>query len=102
MDPPVGQSVDDLFSNFCSKLFLCISSHWFFDLPFKKDTRRDSRLQHICSRGWPCGTLVRGNAFGLVKAPCLSLGECQDREVGVGGFSEQKDGDGIVGFLERK
>jgi hypothetical protein len=36
------------------------------------------------SRGWPCGTSMRGEAFGLVKGP--SVGECQDREAGVGGW----------------
>jgi hypothetical protein len=27
-----------------------------------------------------------GEALGLVKARCLSIGECQNREVGVGGL----------------
>jgi hypothetical protein len=39
---------------------------------------------HIHSRGWPCGTSVGGEALGPVKARCPSVGECQEREVGVG------------------
>jgi hypothetical protein len=31
--------------------------------PTKEYTRRDSRL----NIGWPCGTLIRGEALGLVK-----------------------------------
>jgi hypothetical protein len=30
-----------------------------------------------------CGTSMRGEALGLVKARCPSIGECQDREAGV-------------------
>ena len=29
---------------------------------------------------------MRGEALGLVKALCPSVGECQDREAGVGGL----------------
>ena len=29
---------------------------------------------------------MRGEALGLVKARCPSAGQCQDREVGVGGL----------------
>jgi hypothetical protein len=29
---------------------------------------------------------VRGEALGLVKAQCPSVGECQDQEAGVGGL----------------
>ena len=36
------------------------------------------------SRGWPCWTSMRGEALGPVKARCTSVGECQDREAGVG------------------
>jgi hypothetical protein len=39
---------------------------------------------HICSRGWPCWTSVGGEALGSVKVLCPSVGECQDREAGVG------------------
>ena len=39
----------------------------------------------ICSRGWPCGTSMGGEYLGPVKARCPSVGECQDRESGVGG-----------------
>jgi hypothetical protein len=31
----------------------------------------------MCSRGWPCWTSMGGDAFGPVKAPCPSVGECQ-------------------------
>jgi hypothetical protein len=37
----------------------------------------------ICSRGWPCGISVRGEALGLVKARCPSVGDCHNREEGV-------------------
>jgi hypothetical protein len=47
-------------------------------------TTCDSRC--ICSRGWPCWTSVGGEAHGPVKVRCLSEGECQDREAGVGGW----------------
>ena len=40
----------------------------------------------ICSRGWPCGTSMRGETLGLVEAQCLSIREYQDREAGVGGL----------------
>ena len=38
----------------------------------------------ICSKGWPCGTSMRGEALGLVKARCPSVGESQDRGTRVG------------------
>jgi hypothetical protein len=37
-----------------------------------------------------------GEALGPVKALCPSVGECQDREAGVGGLVNR--GDGIGGF----
>jgi hypothetical protein len=39
---------------------------------------------HIYSRGWPCGTSMKGEALGFVKAQCPSVQEFQDREEGVG------------------
>ena len=41
---------------------------------------------------------MRGEALGLVKARCPSIGECQDREAGVGGLMSRRRGDGIGGF----
>jgi hypothetical protein len=41
-------------------------------------------------------------ALGPVKDRCPSVGECQEREVGVGGFIKQEEGDGICGFSEGK
>ena len=41
-------------------------------------------------------------AFSLMKARCPSVGECQDREVGVGGLVSRGRGDGIGGFSEGK
>jgi hypothetical protein len=38
---------------------------------------------HMCSRGWPFWTSMGGQALGLVKAQCFSVGECQGGEVGV-------------------
>jgi hypothetical protein len=55
-------------------------------------------FSHIYSRGWPCWTSLRGEALGLVKALCPIVGECQDREVGVGGLVNQ----GRVGREIRK
>jgi hypothetical protein len=40
----------------------------------------------ICSRGWPCGTSMGGEALGSEKAPCPTVGECQGRKAGVGGL----------------
>jgi hypothetical protein len=45
---------------------------------------------------------MRGEAFGLVKALCPSVGECQVREAGVGGIVSSGRADGIGRFLEGK
>jgi hypothetical protein len=37
-------------------------------------------------------------AFGPVKTRCLSVGECQDREVGVSGLVSRGSRDEIEGF----
>ena len=39
-----------------------------------------------------------GEALGPEKALCPSVGECQDREVEVGGLVSREMGDGIGGF----
>jgi hypothetical protein len=52
----------------------------------------------LCSRGWPCGTSVRGEALGLVKAWCPSVGEGQDGWVGVGGLVSRGGRMGWGGF----
>jgi hypothetical protein len=57
---------------------------------------------HICSRGWTYGTSMGGKALGLVKGQYPSVGECQDREVGVGGLVSKGMGKGIGGFSEGK
>jgi hypothetical protein len=61
----------------------------------------------IYSKGWPCQASMAGEVLGPVKARCSSVGECQDREVGVcklvsrvmgwgGGFrGETRKGDNI-------
>jgi hypothetical protein len=41
---------------------------------------------------------MRGEAFSLVKAQCPSVGECQDREAGVGGLVRRGRGDGMGVF----
>jgi hypothetical protein len=38
---------------------------------------------------------MRGEALGPVKARCPSVGECQAREVSVGGLVSKGRGDGI-------
>ena len=53
---------------------------------------------HIFSRGWPCQTSMGGEALCPVKAQCPSVGECQDREVGVGMLVIMERVDGIGGF----
>jgi hypothetical protein len=55
---------------------------------------------HICSKGWPCGTSMRGEALGEVlpvKAQCPSVGVCQDREAGVGGLVSRRRGQRMGG-----
>jgi hypothetical protein len=39
-----------------------------------------------------------GEAHGPEKAQCPSIGECQDRETGVGRLVSRGRGDGIGGF----
>jgi hypothetical protein len=39
----------------------------------------------ICSRGRPCWTSMGGEALDSRKAWCPSVGECQDRDMGVAG-----------------
>jgi hypothetical protein len=38
----------------------------------------------ICSRGWPSGPSMRGEALGLAKIICSSIGECQEPGSGSG------------------
>jgi hypothetical protein len=45
---------------------------------------------------------VEGEVLGPVKAPCHSVGECQDRELGVGGWVSRGRGDRIGGVSEGK
>jgi hypothetical protein len=52
---------------------------------------------HICSRGWPCWTSMGGEALGPEKAQCPSVGEFQDRVVGVGGLVSRERGNGKSG-----
>ena len=41
---------------------------------------------------------MRGEALGPVKDQCPSVGECQDREAGVGGLVSRRKGDGMGGL----
>ena len=52
----------------------------------------------ICSRGWLCWTSKGGEALGPEKARCPSIGECQDRDLGVGGLMSRGRGDGLGDF----
>jgi hypothetical protein len=45
---------------------------------------------------------MRGEALGLVKAQCPSIGECQDREAEVGMLVSMGTRDRIGGFSEGK
>ena len=47
----------------------------------------------ICSRRWPTWSSMGGEALGLVKVLCPSIGECQGQEVGVGGLVRMERGD---------
>ena len=38
---------------------------------------------------------MRGEALGLVKAQCPSVGKCQDREAGMGGLVSRGRGNGM-------
>ena len=42
---------------------------------------------------------MSGEALGIVKARCPSVGECQDREVGVGRSVSKGRKDGIGGLV---
>ena len=41
---------------------------------------------------------MQGETLGPEKARCPSVGECQDREAGVGGLVSRRKEDGIGGF----
>jgi hypothetical protein len=41
-----------------------------------------------------------GEAIGLAKIICLSTGECQSQEVGVGGLGRGRGGGGIGDFWD--
>jgi hypothetical protein len=43
---------------------------------------------------------MRGETLGPVKARCPSVGECQDREAGVGGLVCRRRGD-VMGDFQR-
>jgi hypothetical protein len=45
---------------------------------------------------------MRGEALGRVKAQCHSVGECQDREAGVGGLVSKGSGNGTGVLLKGK
>jgi hypothetical protein len=66
--------------------------------PLKKEYTRTQGFSPIFSRGWPCGTSIRGEAPGLVKAQCPRIGEYQDREEGVGGLLSRGRVDGVGVF----
>ena len=52
----------------------------------------------ICSREWLSWSSVRGEALGPVKVLCLSIGECQGQEEGVGGLGSRGCRKGIGSF----
>jgi hypothetical protein len=58
-------------------------------------TRVSSR---ICCRGWPRWSSMGGEALGPVKVLCLSIGECQGQEAGVGGLGSRGKGKKIGDF----
>jgi hypothetical protein len=52
----------------------------------------------ICSRGWPSQTSMGGEALGPEKARCPNVGECQDKEAGVGELASRGREDMRKGF----
>jgi hypothetical protein len=52
--------------------------------PIKKTHGGTPGSSCICSRGWPSGSSVGGEALGTVNVLCPSIGECQSQEAGVG------------------
>ena len=56
----------------------------------------------LSSRGWPCWSSMGGEVLGPVKAPCPSVGECQDREAGMGGLVSRRSRGGHRGVLKGK
>jgi hypothetical protein len=53
----------------------------------------------ICSREWPTRPSTVGEAHGLVKVLCPSLGECQSQVSGVDGLGSgggREEGNGIA------
>jgi hypothetical protein len=46
----------------------------------------------MCSRGWPSRSSMGGEALGLVKDLCPSIGESQSKEVGVSGLRSRRKG----------
>ena len=58
-----------------------------------KKTHGGTRVSScVCSRGWPSRSLMGGEALGLVKVLCSSIGECQGQEAGVGGLGSWAGG----------
>jgi hypothetical protein len=48
----------------------------------------------ICNLGWPSQLSMGGETLSPVKALCLSVGECQGQEEGVGGLVSRGRGKG--------
>ena len=71
------------------------------DLPGRKPTKSahggTHGSSHICTRGCHCWTSMAEEALGHVKAQCPSVGECQDREAGLGGLVIRRRGEVIGG-----
>ena len=56
----------------------------------------------ICSRGGPSQPSMGGEAIGLVKVLCPSIGECQGQEAGVGRLGSRGMGKGLGVFQRGK
>ena len=52
-------------------------------------TPRARISRHIRSRGWPSWLSMGREVLDLAKILCLSEGECQGQEVGVGGLGSR-------------
>jgi hypothetical protein len=56
----------------------------------------------ICNRGGPSQPSMGGEAIGLVKILCPSIGKCQGQEAGVGRLGSMGRGEGVEDFQRAK
>jgi hypothetical protein len=57
---------------------------------------------YVAEDGLLTWSSMGGEAIGLVKVLCPNIGECQDKEAGVGGLGSRGKGEGIGDFWRGK